>query len=252
VRSQKKYAKPILLHAADMSEAAVRKSTSEQWKRTFDIDATAEKKFSVIGMLSDGDGDGLERDEAEHADKGGEDEVPLAELLKAALAAKQQCAGPMLMSADGEPLPLSELGRCADKATAQSVLDEPTGTPPKLPPKRKRAAVGKENKKAEKPVQAKKPKAARKPAKAAEADEEEEAPPPPPPPAVVHPAATVRRTDSAGRTELRKAANADSDGNGVIVFDDDVVAVVLAGDDFSYVQAGRKKGYMQSAYLVYA
>ena len=90
--------------------------------------------------------------------------------------------------------------------------------------------------------------------KGSDTDEEEEAPPPPPPPAVVHPSAiAVRRTDSAGCTELRKAANADSDGNGVIVFDDGVVAVVLAGDDFSYVQAGRKKGYMQSrAYLVYA
>ena len=248
VCSQKKYSKPILLHEADLSDAAKRKANTDQWKRTFDINTTAEKKFAIILDHDDVPAEESERDEAEQTnDKSGD--FSLAELLKTALAGKQGCALPMLMSAAGEPLPLSELACSAGETPAQVPLAEPEGTPPKKLPKRKKAAAGKENKEpAKKPAPAKK---ARKPSKKAETEEEEEATAPPPPPPVL-PSATVRRTDGAGRTELRKAADADSEGNGVIVFDDDVVAVAHAGDEFSYVQAGRKKGFIQSAYLVHA
>ena len=46
-------------------------------------------------------------------------------------------------------------------------------------------------------------------------------------------------------------ASTDCNGNGVIVFDADSVSVICAGDEWTYVQAGRKKGYVQTAYLLF-
>ena len=151
-------------------------------------------------------------------------------------------------------MPLSTLTCSAEPIAHQ--LAEPDEIPQKKQKKRRtsiKASSAKEN------ANPKAAKVARKPTKKSDSNDKGEQvqeplpTPSPPTTTTVLPSATVRRTDGAGRTELRKDASVDSAGNGVVVyvFDADSISLICAGDEWSYVQAGRKKGYMQTAYLLF-
>ena len=62
--------------------------------------------------------------------------------------------------------------------------------------------------------------------------------------------AVVKRPDGNARTELRKSGEDSAAGNGVIVFEGDTLDLLEEGECFSRVQAGRKMGWINSAYLV--
>ena len=62
----------------------------------------------------------------------------------------------------------------------------------------------------------------------------------------------VMRDDNTGRTNLRTAAHDSSVCNGVVVFNDETISVLQEDPDseFTYIQVGRKKGYINKAYLI--